>query len=862
MASLSVRQACAWTMLAGLLQSASPAADFQWANPVSGNWSDPALWTLLMRGAGGVPGAPGFEGANATINLSGPMNYEVLVDGGFVLDQLTISSAQAEVLLPSANSMDVEGLHLHAGRFTKEGSLIVNGPLPASFDLSPSALLEVWGDVEFSDIADVENGGKISIHLGGSLSPYPGQALVNKGELALPTDLPRPGERATEATIWGDLRNAAGGLVADSGYFTIVGSFLNDGDVQMTEGASLTAEVGVENNGSWAMENGSELASGTPWITNTGEMIVRGGASVRCGISSEGDLLLGDPTGPETNGPVDQALIEGDLVNEVSGSITVVGSAITQSVENQGALFLDTFSKLNSMGNIQNHGLILADGGSHLAPNHDIESTGTIFCRGPFDDVIETGSISIFGTSAPEASVDSLLQVGSFGAPAHVRAGSIAMGKGGELVVIEGSVLEVLPTEPPLPADRGAGFSGTFYLAGGIVYADETGRLAVTHLAYDGFQGGAYIYGTIVATGVVNFVGEPPGGSFTISMSGNDASFYADDWPNDATLLIDASEDNAFFDVAELDTNHGRVDVVKAPSNLVRFLPGIGENYGRLSTYEDSPAPPASTPRTASSGSDPLNVVVGLEENQGVVDIQTPSTIVGEFHFANTGVIMLGKDLVVATNSLFYSGGVIDGNGTTTLAAKSRGALWIQAGVISPGTEEAPFGDLGFSSADPIYFVDDDPLAADFHCDLTGGGLSDHLILTGIADFASLGEAGTTLRLRLAPGYEPAPGDRFTVMTWAGHVGEWGRVIVEGDMRGYGFLTLYYDDRLEVVVPPLCFGDANGDGEVNFADITKVLENWGASYPVTGPGDADGNGDVNFADITDVLENFGSTCPK
>lgn len=62
--------------------------------------------------------------------------------------------------------------------------------------------------------------------------------------------------------------------------------------------------------------------------------------------------------------------------------------------------------------------------------------------------------------------------------------------------------------------------------------------------------------------------------------------------------------------------------------------------------------------------------------------------------------------------------------------------------------------------------------------------------------------------------------------------------------------------------PPFCPGDADGNGEVNFADITNVLANFGMDYsPGTGPGDADRNSVVNFADVTNVLANFGVPCP-
>jgi hypothetical protein len=64
--------------------------------------------------------------------------------------------------------------------------------------------------------------------------------------------------------------------------------------------------------------------------------------------------------------------------------------------------------------------------------------------------------------------------------------------------------------------------------------------------------------------------------------------------------------------------------------------------------------------------------------------------------------------------------------------------------------------------------------------------------------------------------------------------------------------------------PPvtLCQGDADNNGQVNFADITAVLGNFNADYtPVlNGQGDANHDGVVNFADVTTVLARFGLAC--
>lgn len=65
---------------------------------------------------------------------------------------------------------------------------------------------------------------------------------------------------------------------------------------------------------------------------------------------------------------------------------------------------------------------------------------------------------------------------------------------------------------------------------------------------------------------------------------------------------------------------------------------------------------------------------------------------------------------------------------------------------------------------------------------------------------------------------------------------------------------------VQVATPPPCRGDADGDGDRDFADITAVLTAFSAPTSPYGPGDADGDGDVDFADITAVLEGFAAPC--
>lgn len=65
-----------------------------------------------------------------------------------------------------------------------------------------------------------------------------------------------------------------------------------------------------------------------------------------------------------------------------------------------------------------------------------------------------------------------------------------------------------------------------------------------------------------------------------------------------------------------------------------------------------------------------------------------------------------------------------------------------------------------------------------------------------------------------------------------------------------------------VLVPP-CQGDADGDFNVDFDDVSTVITFWLAQYQDNmGPGDANHDMTVNFIDISSVLSNWGTVCPQ
>jgi choice-of-anchor B domain-containing protein len=57
-----------------------------------------------------------------------------------------------------------------------------------------------------------------------------------------------------------------------------------------------------------------------------------------------------------------------------------------------------------------------------------------------------------------------------------------------------------------------------------------------------------------------------------------------------------------------------------------------------------------------------------------------------------------------------------------------------------------------------------------------------------------------------------------------------------------------------------CAVDMNGDGIINFADLTIFLANFGCAAPPQCSGDFNGDGSVNFSDLAIMLAFFGSNC--
>ncbi|MCA9311862.1 MAG: hypothetical protein KDA21_11690 [Phycisphaerales bacterium] len=118
------------------------------------------------------------------------------------------------------------------------------------------------------------------------------------------------------------------------------------------------------------------------------------------------------------------------------------------------------------------------------------------------------------------------------------------------------------------------------------------------------------------------------------------------------------------------------------------------------------------------------------------------------------------------------------------------------------------------------------------------------------------------LRVSVSGQYRPTIGDRLTLLTSPDVTGLFD--LVSFDLSGtvpYDLMPVYSRTAIELeVVAPICFGDTNGDDQVNFADLELLLEGWGMTVTPGTQGDITGNGVVDFADLNILLDHWGDVC--
>jgi hypothetical protein len=125
-----------------------------------------------------------------------------------------------------------------------------------------------------------------------------------------------------------------------------------------------------------------------------------------------------------------------------------------------------------------------------------------------------------------------------------------------------------------------------------------------------------------------------------------------------------------------------------------------------------------------------------------------------------------------------------------------------------------------------------------------------------VLDVSSAATLAGGLEVQLVNGFSPTLGDRFEVLKFASHSGDFASY---SGLNVGAHLTLQHTftpTSLLLTARPTIDGDINLDGTVNIFDINSVSANWGTAGP---QGDANGDGVVNIFDINLISSNWGTS---
>ena len=81
--------------------------------------------------------------------------------------------------------------------------------------------------------------------------------------------------------------------------------------------------------------------------------------------------------------------------------------------------------------------------------------------------------------------------------------------------------------------------------------------------------------------------------------------------------------------------------------------------------------------------------------------------------------------------------------------------------------------------------------------------------------------------------------------------------VLRGSLAAYqadGRWNQYFGNIVEFEPVTTQDGDINGDGDVNIADVTDLIDILLRGYTPSAGADINGDGDVNIADVTDLID--------
>jgi autotransporter-associated beta strand protein/T5SS/PEP-CTERM-associated repeat protein len=216
----------------------------------------------------------------------------------------------------------------------------------------------------------------------------------------------------------------------------------------------------------------------------------------------------------------------------------------------------------------------------------------------------------------------------------------------------------------------------------------------------------------------------------------------------------------------------------------------------------------------------------------------------GAGNLALTGVNSYTGGTAVQGGALSVNAALAEG--VTVAAGAHLGGSGSIQGALDLSGDLSPGNSPGTLTAASARFRS----GATYTVELAGAGYYDHTKLSGAATF----DPGGSLNVLLPGGYLPGGGESFDILTYGSEVGRFSSYSGLDLSNGLVLAPFYTDNALRLVAT--VHGDADGDGQVTFADFQRLELGLGKAGGWEN-GDFNLDGTVDSADYQLLYQDFG-----
>jgi FG-GAP repeat len=244
--------------------------------------------------------------------------------------------------------------------------------------------------------------------------------------------------------------------------------------------------------------------------------------------------------------------------------------------------------------------------------------------------------------------------------------------------------------------------------------------------------------------------------------------------------------------------------------------------------------------------------VIGDVINLGTPDGMGGFTPLGSIAISGNSSALFTDDMtnqstvVLTSDSELVILGSLSGNGISGPGGPgSAGMVFVEDGInpgFSPGIARFD-GDLilGLNSTTKFEIAGN-----------TAGAGHDQIIVAGTVDLSG------SASIELINNFVPSPGDTFQLLEFGSIIGGFSSLSIDEQLLALNVDTsnLLIDGTISI--PAYCPADLNGDGALNFFDVSAFLGAYTAMLPSA---DFTGDGMFNFIDVSAFLGAYSAGCP-